>query len=139
LWNYSNSGYVLLSYLLEEVTGEAYADFLRQNIFTPLGMKDSGYDSNAAVSAHRASGYTFDGRRLQNAEYVDLTVPQGAGGFYSITEDLLKWEQGLFGGKVLKPESLAKMTTPFKNNCAFGLELQTSAGRKVIEQGGANR
>ncbi len=136
-WSYSNSGYVLLSYLLEKVTGEAYANFLRQNIFTPLGMKDSGYDSNAAVSAHRASGYAFDGRRLQNAEYVDMTVPQGAGGLYSTSEDLLKWEQGLFGGKVLKPESLAKMTTPFKNNYAFGLELQTSAGRKVIEHGGA--
>ena len=50
-----------------------------------------------------------------------MSIPHGAGALYSTTEDLLKWEQGLFGGKVLQPASLQKMTTPFKNNYAFGL------------------
>ena len=44
------------------------------------------------------------------------TVPQGAGALYSTTEDLLKWELAMFGGKVLKPASFEKMTTPVKNN-----------------------
>ena len=65
-----------------------------------------------------------------------MTVPQGAGGLYSTTEDLLKWEQGLFGGKVLKPASFDKMTTPFKNFYAFGLFVSTSDGRKVIKHAG---
>jgi CubicO group peptidase (beta-lactamase class C family) len=135
-WNYSNSGYVLLSYLLEKITGGSYADFLRENIFTPLGMKDSGYDSNSAVIWHRASGYAVNGARIENASFVNMTVPQGAGGLYSTTEDLLKWEQGLFGGKLLKPESLKKMTTPFKNDYAFGLVVHTTGGHKIIEHNG---
>src|SRR6478735_11075090 len=44
-WNYSNSGYILLGYLIEKISGQSYSDFVQQNIFTPLGMKDSGYDS----------------------------------------------------------------------------------------------
>src|SRR5215472_17898437 len=57
-WSYSNSGYVLLGYLLEKISGQTYSDFVQQNIFTPLGMKDSGYDSNFAVIERRASGYS---------------------------------------------------------------------------------
>jgi len=64
-----------------------------------------------------------------------MSIPQGAGGLYSTTEDLLKWEQGLFRGKVLKP-SLEKMTTPFKSNYAFGLEVETANGHKVIQHNG---
>ena len=56
-WNYSNSGYVLLGYLIEKISGQKYNEFVQQNIFTPLGMKDSGYDSNSAIIPHRASGY----------------------------------------------------------------------------------
>jgi CubicO group peptidase (beta-lactamase class C family) len=59
-----------------------------------------------------------------------------AGALYSTTEDLLRWEQALFGGKVLSPTSLAKMTTPFKNDYAFGLIVQTASGRRVIQHGG---
>src|ERR1044071_594990 len=58
-WNYSNSGYVLLGYLIEKVSGEPYEKFVRDNIFTPLGMADSGYDSNTAIIPHRASGYDW--------------------------------------------------------------------------------
>ena len=61
-----------------------------------------------------------------------MTVPQGAGALYSTTEDLLKWEQGLFGGKVLQAASLEKMTKPFKNNYAFGLGVETVGGHKLI-------
>jgi CubicO group peptidase (beta-lactamase class C family) len=135
-WNYSNSGYVLLTYLLEKITGSSYEAFVRENIFTPLGMKDSGVDSNSAVIHHRASGYTFSKDHFENAGFINMTVPQGAGALYSTTEDLLKWEQGLFGGELLKAASLEKMTTPVKNDYAFGLEVQTVGGHKKIEHGG---
>jgi CubicO group peptidase (beta-lactamase class C family) len=135
-WSYSNSGYVLLTYLIEKITGGSYKTFVQENIFTPLRMKDSGYDSNSAVIPHRASGYTLVNNQLENAGFVHMTVPQGAGALYSTTEDLLKWEQGLFGGKVLQAASLQKMTTPFKNDYAFGLEVKTVAGHKLIDHGG---
>lgn len=135
-WNYSNSGYVLLTYLLEKISGEDYAKFVRENIFMPLGMKDSGYDSNSAVIIHRASGYARNHDEFENAGFINMTVPQGAGALYSTTEDLLKWEQGLFGGKLLKESSLTQMTTPFKSDYAFGLMVRQSEGHKVIEHGG---
>jgi CubicO group peptidase (beta-lactamase class C family) len=135
-WSYSNSGYVLLTYLIEKITGGSYKTFVQENIFTPLGMKDSGYDSNSAVIPHRASGYVLVNNQLENAGFVHMTVPQGAGALYSTTEDLLKWEQGLFGGKVLQAASLEKMTTPFKDDYAFGLEVRTVGGHKMIDHGG---
>jgi CubicO group peptidase (beta-lactamase class C family) len=135
-WNYSNSGYVLLGYLIEKISGESYSDFVQQNIFTPLGMKDSGYDSNSAIIAHRAAGYTPGKSSPVNAGFVHMSIPFSAGALYSTTEDLLRWEQGLFGGKVLKPESLAKMTTPFKQDYAFGLGVSTQSGHKMIAHDG---
>ena len=135
-WNYSNSGYVLLGYLIEKVSGESYEKFLQENIFTPLGMKDSGYDSNSAIISHRASGYSYGPKGYENDGFVHMSIPFSAGALYSTTEDLLKWEQGLFGGKVLQAAPLEKMTTPFKNNYAFGLEVNTDGKHKVIEHGG---
>jgi CubicO group peptidase (beta-lactamase class C family) len=135
-FNYSNSGYVLLGHLIEKISGESYEAFLQKNIFTPLGMKDSGYDSNSAVIARRAAGYSPGPNGPVNAGFIDMSVPHGAGALYSTTEDLLRWEQGLFGGKLLSAASLTKMTTPFKGNYAFGLQVNTVNGRKVFDHGG---
>ena len=135
-WNYSNSGYVLLTYLIERISGTGFEQFVRENIFAPLGMQDSGYDSNSAMIPHRASGYTRNNDKFENAGFIHMSVPQGAGALYSTTEDLLKWEQGLFGGKVLQAASLEKMTTPFKNNYAFGLQVETVGDHKIIDHGG---
>jgi len=135
-WKYSNSGYLLLGYLIEKIIGESYEKFVTENIFTPLGMKDSGYDSNSTVIAHRAAGYVHDSKGFQNASFIHMSIPHAAGALYSTTEDLLKWEQGLFGGKVLSAASLEKMTSPFKDNYAFGLGVQTTGGHKLIDHGG---
>lgn len=135
-FSYSNSGFVLLTYILEKATGGTYEKFVQDNIFTPLGMKDSGVDSNSAVIHHRASGYVFAKDHFENAGFINMTVPQGAGALYSTTDDLFKWEQGLFGGKLLNAASLEKMTTPFKDNYAFGLMVRTANGHKMIEHGG---
>ena len=134
--NYSNSGYLVLGYLIERVTGGSYETFVTDNIFTPLGMKDSGYDSNIRIIQRRASGYMPSASGPVNAGYVHMSIPHAAGALYSTTEDLLRWEQGLFGGKLISPASLAKMTTPFKNNYALGVAVQTASGRKVVQHGG---
>jgi CubicO group peptidase (beta-lactamase class C family) len=135
-WNYSNSGYVLLGYLLEKISGQTYADFVAQNIFKPLGMKDSGYDSNSAVILHRATGYTPSPGGPVNSGYIDMTIPFSAGALYSTTHDLLMWEQGLYGGKILSAASLKKMTTPYKENYGCGLMITTTKGHLEYEHGG---
>jgi CubicO group peptidase (beta-lactamase class C family) len=135
-WDYSNSGYALLGYLLEKISGETYCDFLQQNIFTPLAMHDTGCDRNSIVLPRRASGYTPGPHGLENSGYIDMTVPFSAGELYSTTGDLLRWQQALFGGKLLNPASLKKMTTPFKENYGFGLEIKTIKGYERISHGG---
>jgi CubicO group peptidase (beta-lactamase class C family) len=97
-WNYSNSGYVLLGYLIEKISGESYAKFIKTNIFDPLGMKDSGYDLNSAIIVHRAAGYDPGAQGPVNTGFIHMSIPFSAGALYSTTEDLLRWEQGLFGG-----------------------------------------
>jgi CubicO group peptidase (beta-lactamase class C family) len=134
--SYSNSGYLVLGHVIETVTGASYEKFVTDNIFTPLGMKDSGYDSNTAIIARRAAGYMPSAAGPVNAGFIHMSIPHAAGALYSTTEDLLRWEQGLFGGKVVSPASLAKMTTPFKNDYALGVVVQTASGRKVVQHGG---
>ncbi len=135
-WNYSNSGYVLLGYLIEKASGESYEKFVQENIFGPLGMKDSGYDSNSAVILRRAAGYVPAKDGPVNAGFIHMSIPFSAGALYSTTEDLLRWEQGLFGGKLLSSASLAKMTTPFKSDYAFGVSVHTVGSHKAIDHGG---
>ena len=134
--DYSNSGYVVLTAIVEKASGQPYGAFVADNIFKPLGMADSGYDSHKTVLARRASGYTPSPAGVVNADYLDMTVPQGAGGLYSTTHDLLKWQSALFGGKVLKPESLTAYTTPFKNNYALGVIVAKADGKTSFEHSG---
>ena len=133
---YSNSGYVLLGYLVEKVSSQGYAEFVQENIFKPLGMKDSGYDSNSAIIPRRASGYSSGPEGPVNAGFIHMSIPHGAGALYSTTEDLLRWEQALFGGKLLSAEALQKMTTPFKDDYGLGLLIKQVDGRKRIWHGG---
>ena len=134
--SYSNSGYIVLGYVIEKLAGVSYDAFVQENIFTPLGMKDSGYDSNTAVISHRAAGYSPSPKGPVNAGYIHMSIPHAAGALYSTTEDLLRWEQGLFGGKVISAASLQKMITPFKNNYALGVTVQTTSGRTIVQHGG---
>jgi CubicO group peptidase (beta-lactamase class C family) len=133
---YSNSGYLVLGAVIEKITGGTYGAFVAENIFKPLGMADSGYDSNTQVIARRATGYMRGPAGTVNAGYIDMSIPHAAGALYSTTLDLLKWEQGLFGGKVVSAASLQKMTTPFKNDYAFGLIAKDDKGRRVISHNG---
>jgi CubicO group peptidase (beta-lactamase class C family) len=135
-FQYSNSGYVLLGYLIERISGQSYEAFLRDNIFNPLGMKDSGYDSNSTLIARRAAGYAPSPNGPVNANFVHMSRAHAAGGLYSTVEDLLRWEQGLFGGKLLSAATLQKMTTAFRNDYAFGLQVRTVNGRKLIDHSG---
>ncbi|WP_298467326.1 serine hydrolase [uncultured Erythrobacter sp.] len=111
-WKYSNSGYVLLSRVVETASGKSYSDFLSANLLDPLGMKETGLDRSSTILPKRASGYSPSSEGVVNADYVDMGIPTGAGAMYSTTGDLLKWQRGLFGGQVLSAESLAEYTTP---------------------------
>ena len=134
---YSNSGYVLLSAIIEAASAQTYADFVAANLFQPLGMSDSGYDRHDVILPRRASGYAPGADGVVNADYVDMTIPTGAGALYSTTHDLLKWEQGLFGGRLLNAQSMTALTTPVRNGYAMGLMVSEADGKRLVWHNGA--
>jgi len=137
-WSYVNMGFLVLGYLIEKISGQTYEEFLKENIFQPLGMNDSGLESFVTILPHRASGYWPGANGLENAARPDTRLGFASGALYSTTEDLLRWEEGLFGGKVLSPASFHKMTTPFRNDYACGLFSRRVNGHLVIEHNGDN-
>jgi CubicO group peptidase (beta-lactamase class C family) len=137
-WSYTNLGYIVLGYLLERISGQTYEEFVQANVFKPLGMNDSGLMSFVTIIPRRASGYWPGSNGLENAERPDPRIGFSAGSLYSTTQDLLRWEEGLFGGKLLSPASLRKMTTPFKSDYACGLHVNRADGHLKIEHDGNN-
>jgi CubicO group peptidase (beta-lactamase class C family) len=111
-YSYSNSGYTLLTKLIEVVSGQSYADYLQHHIFEPLGMTHSGYDQSAPMLTHRASGYAPTEGGYQNAAFIDMSIPAGAGGLYSTVEDLYRWEQALYTDAGLSESARQLMFAP---------------------------
>lgn len=116
-WDYRNTNYVLLGFLIQKVTGRFYGDVLRDRIFTPLGMTSTRVISDADIIPRRASGYEIKGGRLQNQAYVSPTFNRTADGtLYFSVRDLQKWDQALYGETLLTRTSLQRMWTPFVLN-----------------------
>ncbi|HEY1579659.1 MAG TPA: serine hydrolase [Terracidiphilus sp.] len=135
-FDYSNSNFILLGALVEKVSGRKYATLLRERILDPLGMKDTGLDSDEIVLPRRAEGYSPGPNGLEVARSESMTIPFSAGAIYSTTGDLLKWEHGLFGGKILNADSLKLMTTPGKGNYGLGVFIADQDGVRVVSHGG---
>ncbi|MEM8726072.1 MAG: serine hydrolase [Pseudomonadota bacterium] len=141
-WKYSNSGYVLLSRVVANASGETYSDFIRANLLDPLDMKETGLDRSDVVLLKRAAGYSPSSTGVVNADYVDMGIPTGAGAMYSTTGDLLKWQRGVYGGQVLSAESLAQYTTPSpldavgEDKYALGIIVEDDEDGKAYYHGG---
>jgi CubicO group peptidase (beta-lactamase class C family) len=137
-FSYSNSGYFLLGVILEKVSGKPYHQLLRERIFDPLGMNQSGYDSTRPLMEKRAAGYdaTLDG--YVNTSYLDMGEPFSAGSLYSSVDDLLLWDQAFYGEKILRGVSKEKMFTLGLNNYGYGLVIHKGALTTIEHGGGIN-
>jgi CubicO group peptidase (beta-lactamase class C family) len=139
---YDNSGYFLLGVIIEKATGKTYAQVLQENIFTPLQMKNTGYDLFATILPKRATGYDKRPTGFVNAPYLDMSIPYAAGSLYSTVEDLYLWDQALYSDKLLSAASKATMFKPFLSNYAYGWGVgKHQVGKMkdsvlVIEHGG---
>ncbi len=136
---YSNSGYILLAYIVEKASGESYERYVAETIFKPLGMEGSGYDHFENVLPHRAAGYSRRGDTWVNSAYIDMSIPYGAGGLYSTVEDFFRWYQCWRERKILSASSWVAMTTASEWNYGFGTWISEHFRRttqKVFEHGG---
>lgn len=116
---YSNSNYVLLSFILEKSFKKSYSEILTEYITQPLGLKNTYLGSDIDVNNNESKSYKWMGSWKLEPE-TDMSVPLGAGGLVSTPSDLVKFSDALFGGKIITEESLKKMKT-LKENYGMGL------------------
>jgi len=141
-WAYNNSGYILLGAIIEKVSGQSYEQFIEQNIFEPLGMKQSYYDSPMRVIPRRAAGYDKSSDVYTNAAYLSMTQPYAAGALASTVDDLALWDSALYTEQLLKHETLQrahishKLTDGSSTAYGYGWGISEYAGQRLIEHGG---
>lgn len=141
-WNYNNSGYFLLGYIIEKISGKTYPQYVEENFFKPFGMTNSLYGSDSKIIKNRASAYSKDSTGFINSQAMSMTLPYAAGSIQSTVEDLFKWHQAIHSYKIVKKESLDKAFTNYKLNdgtetdYGYGWFLSNIQESPTIEHGG---
>jgi len=135
-YDYSNSGYLLLGKIIEEVSGQSYEEFLTEHIFIPHNMNNTGLDSNKLIIKNRASGYYLSENKLQNCTYFDMSNAHSAGGIYSTAEDLYLWNSALFSCRVMNEGLFRTMITPIKNNYGYGIVRFSKGDIEIVMHDG---
>lgn len=134
---YSNSGFTLLAYVIEAVSGKPYIEFMRERIFRPLGMNSTTDRDPEYLIPSRAVGYEWRGDRYAGRDW-DLTDLLGAGTIVSTIEDMVKWDAALNGKGFLTPESRAEWWKAYTFNngqpsiYSFGWRLSDIRGYKIV-------
>ncbi len=141
-YNYSNSGYVLLGYIIEKVTGKNYHDYIQENVIKRAGLTHTLYAHEHAIVPKRVSGYTRDQGYYENAEYQSLSIAFACGDLMSTVEDLYQWNNALLDYKLVKKETLEKAFSPYKleneteTNYGYGWFVNEVNGSKCIHHEG---
>ena len=137
-FSYTNTGYVLLGMAIEEVSGKPYAAYLRDEIFGPLGMEDSGYEDGDTPGL--ATGYSSD---FDVAEPISMSVPYAAGGLYSTVLDLHLWQEALYTERLAPAADIDRYFTPLVQDTdvagfgyAYGQYVGDDGGSKLIAHSG---
>jgi CubicO group peptidase (beta-lactamase class C family) len=141
-WKYSNTGFNLLGFIIENVTDKTYWDFLSERILRPLGMTSTTNRLPALIIPNRASGYEQTNHIFINRDY-DLTDVFSAGALVSTVGDLAKWNNALDREAVLNTKSKQAMWQPAVLNdgkmtqYGFGWRIEALDGHKNIGHGGS--
>ena len=141
-FNYNNSGYIILGYIIEKITEMSYAQFIEKEIFETLNMTDSYYGSMVDIIPNRASGYSQTQSGYRNADYLSLTLPYAAGSIMTTTSDLLKWQNAISENTLISESSLKMATNGSTLNngesipYGYGWIKTNLAGSRTYEHGG---
>ncbi len=113
-WRYSSTGFILMGYLMEKVTGLAFAELMKRSILTPLSMTNTGLDIPRRINPGRAYGHTVENGQVVNAGNDRLSAFEEAPGeLYSTVQDLKKWCDAMFDCPLVSPQTLKLMFTPY--------------------------
>ena len=128
-WEYSNSGYFLLGYIIEKITGKPYSEYLEENIFKPVGMTNSLFANNKRIIKNRVGAYSLGDNGFENSRPLNMTHVYSAGAIQSTVEDFFKWHQAVHFYKLVKKENLDKAFTRYK--LTDGKEVDYGYGRRL--------
>jgi D-alanyl-D-alanine carboxypeptidase len=149
---YCNSNYILLGAIIERVSGSSYGEFIRTQIFEPLGMKNSYYDASREIVPGRAAPYEpfrgkndeLDWKLFTNARFYTMSSLYASGGCLSTVEDLHRFQESLTGGTLLKKETVGLSLEPVRladgrpgKTSRGGWQLDTIQGHRAVMKGGA--
>jgi CubicO group peptidase (beta-lactamase class C family) len=136
-FSYTNSGYILLAFIIEKITGKKYEQVVRDVVFEPLQMIHSGFDLRNLSDTNKAINYdNISKKKLVSEPVFDSTHAPGCGNIYSTTMDLYKWDRALYGNKILNQSSLQKAYTPYKSKYGYGWFIDSSYSKFNIFHGG---
>ncbi|MDO8312146.1 MAG: serine hydrolase [Sideroxyarcus sp.] len=141
-WNYSNSGYFLLGAIIEKVSGEPYAQFVAQHLFTPLGMSNSAYEGYERTKQARAAGHSRAKDGFGPSATLSMSQPYAAGSLTSTVDDLALWDASISAGKLLKPGSWQRAFTAYNlsngesTHYGYGWHVGKLAGSPMFSHGG---
>lgn len=142
-FKYNNSGYVVLGYIIEQVSNQTYEEFIQEHIFDKLHMTNSTYASDRQIIPNRAYGYHQKSYGFVNKTSISYSIPYASGSLMSTLEDMLKWQNALNQNQVLQPENLEKAFTKQHLNdgeqieYGYGWHLKEWGDTQVREHGGS--
>jgi CubicO group peptidase (beta-lactamase class C family) len=136
-YEYSNSNYNILAFVIEQVSHKAYGEFLNETIFAPTGLRDTGHDGDASeVIANAAAGYQPKGiAGLERAPYIDWSAKTGNGSLYSTTEDLLKFLRAYRRGQLLPRKKVDELWVERAGH-NYGWFVRKRHGRTAVASNG---
>ncbi|RYD92080.1 MAG: class A beta-lactamase-related serine hydrolase, partial [Sphingobacteriales bacterium] len=132
---YSNTNFVLLSYVVEKITQKNYPELVKQRVVNKIGLKNTYHGVKTNTANNEALSYTYDGKWKKFAE-TDMSIPSGAGAMVSTPADLDKFIEALFAGKLVKPATLELMKT-IKDGYGMAMFLTVDGDKQSYGHGGA--
>lgn len=154
-FTYSSLGYDLIGAILENVSGQSFAELIENSIAKPLGLKNTGFGTNDFVAKELAKGYSYQevygwewlssehGGKITIAPFRDQSTACAAGGMHSTVRDLFIWSKAVKSHQLLSPELTKLMLTPNKNGYGYGWVrnwddiIEKNINARLIGHGGA--
>lgn len=135
---YSNSGYAVLAMIVERLSGESYPDFLRKNIFEPLGMRNTvAHQEGVSTLSNRAFGYHVTEDGVEFSDQSPWSAVLGDGGIYTSVVDLTLWDAALYVNDLVSEQLKQQAFTPFLEDYGFGWRIDRYAGRLRMHHSGS--
>ncbi|MGC4377709.1 serine hydrolase domain-containing protein [Fictibacillus sp. Mic-4] len=119
-WNYSDSNYSILGYIVEKVSGQPLHNYLQEHIFQVAGMKHSGFGYQMNNEPFPSKGYKIQAKKIFIPGTAHFSQLYGCGDIYTTAYDLYKFDHALKTGKLVSPLSYEQIFTPFKHDYGFG-------------------